>query len=222
MKNRLTKVLLSFFILQSFIIHAQEGLPFWNEIQAFKKEDSLKQPAKNAILFTGSSSIRLWKDLQQVFPNHTIINRGFGGSSLTDMIRYADDIIFRYNAKQLVIYCGENDIASSDTVTGEMVNRRFQKLFSMIREQQPNVPVVFISIKPSPSRWHLRTKMVKANSLIKKFLATKKNTRFVDVWKPMLNKAGTPEEDLFVEDKLHMSAKGYAIWKQKTEPLLIN
>ena len=208
--------------INCIFVFAQEPMPFQDEIQAFKKADSIQQPPTNAILFTGSSSIRLWKDLQQAFPNRTIINRGFGGSSLPEMIYYANDIIFRYNPKQVVIYCGENDIASSDTVTSEMVNRRFQKLFSMIRERQPNVPVIFVSIKPSPSRWHLRAKMIKANSLIKNFLATKKYTAYVDVWKPMLNKAGTPQEDLFIQDKLHMNAKGYAIWKRKIEPLLLN
>jgi lysophospholipase L1-like esterase len=221
MNKWLANLLVCCFLLQNISTGAQDNLPFWNEIQNFKRADSSQPPPGDAILFVGSSSFRLWKNIEQAFPNHTVINRGFGGSSLPDVIRYADDIIFTYQPKQVVIYCGENDLAASDTVTGETVNRRFQTLFSMIRKMQPGVPVVFVSIKPSPSRWHLKTKVIKANLLIKKFLATKRSTRFVDVWTPMLNKAGQPRAELFVEDRLHMNDKGYAIWQQLIEPRLL-
>ncbi len=100
----------------------------------------------------GSSSFRMWKNVQQDFPGYTIINRGFGGSSLPDVINYADEIIFPYEPKQIVIYCGENDLAASDTVTAQMVVDRFKALFFLIRDRMPDVPVVFVSIKPSPSR----------------------------------------------------------------------
>ena len=109
--------------------------PFWNDIHNFKKEDSISSPPKNAILLIGSSSFTMWKDVQDYFPGYTIVNRGFGGSTLLDQIRYADDIIFPYQPKQIVIYCGENDLASSDTVTAAMVVDRFRQLFQIIREK---------------------------------------------------------------------------------------
>lgn len=195
--------------------------PFASEIAAYKKQDSVSFPPPNAILFAGSSSFRLWKDLASYFPGHTIINRGFGGSSLPDVIRYEQDILFPYKPKQVVIYCGENDIAASDTVTAEMVLNRFKQLFTDIRNQLPGVPVMYVSIKPSPSRWAMRDRMMKTNKLIRKYLKRKKHTVFIDVWTKMLEPNGDPQQNLFIEDKLHMNAKGYAIWTKLIEPKLI-
>ena len=104
---------------------AQQSLPFWNEVQDFKKQDSLRFPASNQILLIGSSSFTYWKDVQEYFPRHTILNRAFGGSSLPDLIRYRYDILYPYQPKQILIYCGENDFAASDTVTVETVVNRF-------------------------------------------------------------------------------------------------
>jgi len=220
MKILFRTLLVGFFLLPCIIIHAQKQPPFWNEIQAFKKEDSLTPPKKNPILFVGSSSFRLWTNVQEYFPKHTIINRGFGGSTLTDVIRYEEATIFKYKPRQVIIYCGENDLASSDTVTAKKVLQRFQKLFGDIRKRLPNVPVVFISIKPSPSRWRLKDKIIEANKLVKKFLATKKKTAFADVWPLMLDGEGRPNEALFVEDKLHMNQEGYAIWAKVLDKYL--
>ena len=173
--------------------------PFADEIAAFKKQDSIAFPPKHAILFVGSSSFRKWTDVQQYFPAYPIVNRGFGGSSLPDMIRYANDIIYPYEPKQIIIYCGENDIAAADTVTAQMVLARFTQLFEDIRLHLPKVPVVYISIKPSPSRWRLRNTMMEANTLIKKYLRKKRKTRFVSVWDAMLDESGEPKKDIFIE-----------------------
>jgi lysophospholipase L1-like esterase len=195
--------------------------PFWNDIQNFKKQDSTSFPPKNAILFIGSSSFTNWKDVQEYFPSYTIVNRGFGGSTLLDQIRYEKDIIFSYEPKQIVIYCGENDLASSDTVTASMVFERFKELFQLIREKFTDLPIAYISMKPSPSRRHLFVKMREGNQLIKDFLTSQKNAVFVDVHQPMLNETGQPIPEIFLEDSLHMNAKGYAIWKKEIEPYLI-
>jgi len=214
------RLILFLFLLASAVC-AQQQPPFWNDIQAFKKQDSISPPPKNAILFVGSSSFTNWKDVQDYFPGHTIINRGFGGSSMPDVIRYADDIIFLYKPKQVVIYCGENDLAVSDTVTGELVYKRFMTLFEMIRKNLPNVPVVFVSLKPSPSRWHLRQKMMTANELIKDFLKKRSGTAFVDVYNKMLNAERTPIKEIFLKDSLHMNAKGYVIWQKSIKSYLL-
>jgi lysophospholipase L1-like esterase len=211
--------LLFLFLVGSLI--AQENPPFWDDIQSFKHQDSTQEPPQHAILFVGSSSFTKWTDVQNYFPGYTIINRGFGGSSLPDVIRYENDVIFKYKPKQIVMYCGENDLAGSDTVTAQMVFNRFKKLFSDIRKRFSNVPFVYISLKPSPSRWQLREKMVAANSQIENYLAQKKNTVFVDVYNKMLGPDGTPIKDIYVEDNLHMNAKGYAIWKKEIQPILI-
>jgi len=203
-----------------FAGYSQQQYPFYNDIQAFKHADSLNKPAGNEILFIGSSSFTYWQDVQNYFPGKPIINRGFGGSSLPDVIRYANDIIFSYHPKQIVVYCGENDIASSDTITAAIVLQRFQTLFSMIRKQMPEVPLVYISIKPSPSRKRFMPVMEEANSSIKKFLRKQRNTAFVDVYHKMLNKDGSIKEELFKDDQLHMKANGYAIWQKALAPLL--
>jgi lysophospholipase L1-like esterase len=202
--------------------------PFWNDIQNFKKQDSISFPPKNAILLIGSSSFTMWKDVQSYFPDYTIVNRGFGGSTLSDQIRYANDIIFPYEPKQIVIYCGENDLASSDSVTAQMVFDRFKKLYQMIREKT-KAPVAFISLKPSPSRRHLFAKMNEANQLILEFINLQKsapdsqpvNIEFIDVYQKMLNESGQPIPEIFLEDSLHMNEKGYTIWKKEIEPYLI-
>ncbi|MCP9749712.1 GDSL-type esterase/lipase family protein [Ferruginibacter sp. HRS2-29] len=211
-----------FFSIAFFVvISAATAQPFANDIAAFKKADSISFPAKGQVLFVGSSSFTKWKDVQQYFPAYPIINRGFGGSSLPDVIRYAPDIIYPYHPKQVVIYCGENDFASSDTVTAEMVTGRFKTLFNMIRENLPGVPIAFVSIKPSPSREHLWTKMIASNKAIRKFLKKKKKAAYIDVYTKMFNADGTVMADIFIGDRLHMNAKGYAIWQKAIEPYLV-
>lgn len=203
----------------SFCVSAQ---PFANEIADFRKKDAASFPPKNGILFVGSSSFRLWENLEDYFPGKPLINRGFGGSTLPDVIRYEEDIIFPYAPKQIVIYCGENDIAASDTVSAKLVCGRFEKLFTDIRQRLPDVPVLFVSIKPSPSRWALRDRMIEANKLIRSYLKKQSKAEFVDVWNAMLDATGEPRKDIFRADSLHMNATGYAIWKKLMEPYLLD
>ena len=194
--------------------------PFIDDIQEFKKQDQVHPPPKDAILFVGSSSFTKWKDVSNYFPGYTIINRGFGGSTLPDLIRYADDIIIPYHPKQVVIYCGDNDLASSDAITPDSVFERFRVLFELIRSGLPGENIVYISIKPSPSRARLRDKMDQANLLIKAFLSVNSNTAFVDVYHKMLRPDGSPMSTIFLEDSLHMNASGYTIWQKAITPYL--
>jgi len=209
-------------LLWAGVLMAQEQKPaFWEDIRDFKKADSVAPPPKNAILFIGSSSFTMWKDVQEYFPQYKIINRGFGGSTLLDQVRYINDIVVPYKPKQVIIYCGENDLASSDTVDGKDVARRFQRLFTIIRNKFPKTQVSYISMKPSPSRELLLKKMRSGNDQIKKYLSTKKRTAFIDVYKEMIDDEGKPRTDIFLEDNLHMNKAGYAIWKKAIEPYLV-
>lgn len=200
-------------------IYCQEP-PFYNEIQQFKKHDSISFPPKNAILFVGSSSFQKWHDVQSYFPGYKIVNRGFGGSTLPDVIYYANDIIVPYHPNQVLVYCGDNDLAASDTITPQIVTDRFKTLFHIIRKNVPKANIAYVSIKPSPSRRQLMPKMKQANLLIKSFLNKQKNTSFIDVYHPMLL-GREPIPAIFLEDSLHMNAKGYAIWKKVIQPYLI-
>lgn len=208
-------------ILFLLFVNAVSAQPFINDIRAFRKQDSVTGPQKDVILLIGSSSFTNWKDVQSYFPEYKILNRGFGGSSLTDLIYYADDIVFKYQPKQIIIYCGENDFASNDSLYPAQVAERFYTFFKMIREKFKKVPIAYVSMKPSPSRQHLMTKFNVANVMIRNFLKKKKKTAYIDVYHKMLTAEGTALPDIFLEDKLHMNAKGYAIWKKEIEPYLI-
>jgi lysophospholipase L1-like esterase len=194
--------------------------PFINEINQFRKADSLQAPPQRPILFIGSSSFTYWKDVQEYFPGRTILNRAFGGSSLTHLILYADDVIFRYQPKQIVIYCGENDLAASELVTADSVLQRFKKLFFMIREKLPATPVLYVSMKPSPSRKKLLPSIEAGNQKIKSFLTTQQKSNFLDVYSAMLTPQGAIRSEIFTADSLHMNKRGYALWQPLIEPLL--
>ena len=193
--------------------------PFWNDIAEFKHQDSLQHPPSGAILFIGSSSFRKWTNVQSYFPGYPIINRGFGGSGLPDLIRYAGDIIFPYHPRQIVIYCGDNDLVS-DSVTATMVYNRFVRLYNLIRSRLKEVDIVYVSIKPSPSRQRLMPKMEETNDMIRNFMASYSHATFVDVYHAMLTPQGMPMDDLFIGDKLQMNEKGYKIWQQILLPYL--
>ena len=213
------KRLLTFlFVCSGLVLFAQDR-PFWKEIKEFKRADSVSSPPQNAIVFVGSSSFRMWKELQNAFPQHVVINRGFGGSSLPHVIDYADEIILPYKPKQVVIYCGENDF-TNDTVTSKIVTDRFITLFNLLRKELPRTEIVFVSMKPSPSRQRLMTEIDAANDEIRNFLQSKKRAAYVDIWDDMLDKNGEPRKELFLKDMLHMNAAGYAIWQKAIAPHL--
>jgi lysophospholipase L1-like esterase len=198
------------------------SIPFQAEIDVFIKKDSIAMPAANSILFVGSSSFNYWKDISNYFPGYPIINRGFGGSSLTDIIHFNQETILKYKPKQIYIYCGENDIAASDTITPQIVFERFKTLHSIIRTHLGNnIPVIYVSIKPSVARWSMEDKFVAANTLIRDYINKQKQTQFLDVHSAMLDTNGEVLKDIFIADKLHMNAKGYAIWQKIIAPTLV-
>jgi lysophospholipase L1-like esterase len=212
-------ILLQVIVFMSITAIAQRP-PFWDEIASFKHTDSVTPPPAHPIVFTGSSSFRKWTGVRDAFPGYPIINRGFGGSTFPDVIRYADEVIFKYHPKQVVIYCGDNDLASSDTVTAQVVFRRFNELFTLIRSRLPKADILYVSIKPSPSREKLMPRMEEANKLISDFIGRQKHAAFVDVYHKMLKADGKPIEDIFEADKLHMTQKGYDIWQKIILPYL--
>lgn len=198
----------------------QETSPFWSEIQNFKKADSVDFPPRNGILFIGSSSFRLWTDLETVFEEYQAINRGFGGATLIDVNHYANEIIFPYQPRQIVIYSGENDLPS-DTVTAEILLDRFKTLFTNIRSRMPEVSIAYISIKPSPARSRYIPLIKQCNILVRDYLATQRNTSFINIFPLLLRKDGGLRPELYVGDKLHLNSKGYEIWEKAIAPYLL-
>jgi lysophospholipase L1-like esterase len=197
------------------------AVPFAADIARFKAEDRSNPPAEGQILFVGSSTFTRWTDVGSYFPRHRILNRAFGGSTLLDQIRYANDVIFPYKPKQIVLYCGENDFATDPALTPDTLFRRFQTLYKIIRAGLPRVPLLYIGMKPSPGRWSLAGKFRAANRLIEQFCNNQRRVAFLSTWNVMLNEKGEPKPEIFVGDKLHMNADGYRLWSPLIEPLLV-
>lgn len=214
------KLLLLLYILVSTLIVAQEKPAFWNDIENFKTLNKENPPPKNAILFVGSSSFTMWKDVGEYFPDKTIINRGFGGSSLFDLNFYSDELLKPYQPNQIVIYCGENDFAGNEKLKPRQVFNRYKHFYAEIRKYYPTIPVDYVSIKLSPSREHLWPKFVATNALIKKFMDKQPNAEYIDITKAMNDSSGKIRKDLFLEDMLHMKPEGYQLWKKEMEPYL--
>jgi len=209
-----------FFLFICLGSYAQIQVPFYSEISRFKQADSLYPPQQGSILFIGSSSFTKWTDVQDYFPGYPILNRGFGGSTLLDLIRYTADIVYPYHPKQILIYCGENDLASSDTLSPETLLSRFKFLIKLIRDKYPRIQVDYISMKPSPSRWSMRDRLMKGNSLIREFLKGQKNSSYINIYEAMLDKKGQIRPELYLGDQLHMKPEGYKIWKEIILPYL--
>jgi len=223
MKNNKIYILAIFLLLlNGFSAFSQQKLPFLVQIKSFLKQDSLEFPPKDAILFVGSSSFTNWKDVQEYFPEYKIINRGFGGSSLPDVIRYAPDIIFPYKPSQILIYCGENDFPSGTNTTADTIFNRFTRLHTMIRTALPKTEIIYVSMKPSISRLKYLPEMRRANEMIRKFQKKHRKSGFIDVYSKMILADGSPMPDIFLKDQLHMNKNGYLIWQKAIKPYLKN
>ena len=188
------------------------------EIAAFEAADKTNPPPQNSILFMGSSSIRLWKTLGRDFPRHPVLNRGFGGSQLVDCVNLAERIVFPYRPKQIFLYGGGNDINAGKSpveVFGD-----FKAFVAKVRSQLPGTPIAYISIAPNPARWSQVERVKQANQLIEEYARTDASLKFIDVFSRMLGDDGQPRPELFIEDRLHMNAKGYELWTGVIRPYL--
>jgi lysophospholipase L1-like esterase len=181
------------------------------DIAAFEAQDRTNPPPGNAVLFIGSSSIRLWKTLGQDFPELKVINRGFGGSQVVDSVSFVDRIVVPYRPRQIVMYAGGNDINAGKTP--EQVASDFKDFVAKVHAKLPETKIAYISIAPNPARWAQVERVKRANELVREFTGTDKRLQFIDVFQHMLGKDGKPLPEIFVEDRLHMNEKGYTIWK---------
>lgn len=214
------KIFSAFLMLTFALFFAQEKPMFWQDIQNFKKLNLENPPAENAILLVGSSSFTKWTDVANYFPDKTIINRGFGGSRLTDLNDYAEDLLNPYQPKQIIIYCGENDFADNDKLKADVVVERFKTFYKKVRAKFPKIEVDYISIKYSPSREKLWPQMKEANKKIADFMKKQPNAEFIDITKVMQDENGNVRKDLFVEDMLHMTPEGYRLWTSVMNPYM--
>ena len=193
---------------------------FEKDIQAFEAEDAKQPPPAGAIVCVGSSSMRFWRDtIKEDLAPLTVIPRGFGGSMMNDALYYADRIVFAYKPRAIVIYEGDNDIGSG--IAPETVAETFHAFVAKTHEKLPDARIYVICIKPSIKRWSMWSKMKQANDLIAAECTKDKLLTYIDVATPMIGADGKPLPDIFREDKLHMTRKGYEIWRDTVRPVLL-
>ena len=195
---------------------ASAPAPFADEIAAFEAADRREPPTTGGVLFVGSSSIRLWPRLGDDFPGISVLQRGFGGSQLSDVVRYAPRIVIPYRPRLIVLYAGDNDLWEGKSA--DSVFRDYQAFVTLVHRALPETRIAYISIKPSGSRWAVADKMRAANAMIREHAARDPRLSYVDVFTPMLDSSGNPREDLFVADRLHLNDKGYALWREILRP----
>lgn len=204
-------------------IHATSGAPqaepgrWQKELDEFARQDQEHPPKEGGIVFVGSSSIRLWP-IERFLPGLGIVNRGFGGSEMSDVLEHLDRLVLVHRPRLVVLYAGDNDIAAGEDPA--QVAQEFTELARRLHEALPHTRLVYVSIKPSLARWQLFPQMQQANAAIERYCRDEDRCQFVDVSRVMLDEQGKPRADLFVDDGLHLSASGYQLWSDLVRPLL--
>ncbi len=191
--------------------------PWAGEMARFEQQDRATPPQPGGIVFVGSSSIRRW-DLRRYFPTLPVVNRGFGGSEIHDSIRHVDLLVLRHRPRTVVFYAGDNDLARGKSP--EQVAADFKTFVARVHAALPSTRIAFIAIKPSLRRWNLAGQMREANDQIQTFCESDDRLGFIDVDGPMLGWDEAPRKDLFIEDGLHLTPKGYELWTVLVRPFL--
>jgi lysophospholipase L1-like esterase len=195
-----------------------QNKPFSDELRQFHEKESISMPPSNGIVFVGSSSLRMWTDLEETFKSYHAINRGFGGSELIHANDYIKELVLIHKPRQVVIYSGENDVASGASV--DVTYERFLTLFTNLRKNLPKATITYISMKLSPSRSQFSKIILEANEKIKTYISKQKNASYVDIASKMLDSKGGYRPELFQADMLHMKPAGYQIWTREITPYL--
>lgn len=197
---------------------AQDPSRFANQVSEIQqKYDTLLDTSKETIVFTGSSSVRMWKSLDSMFPEHQIVNSGFGGSQASDLLVYSEELITDFNPKKVFIYEGDNDV-NAKKKSREII-KTFEDIIAKVKAQDDQTEIVIIAAKPSISRWKLKRKYKRLNRKLERLAKKNDLLEFADVWTPMLD-GRTVKQDIFIEDGLHMNAKGYALWYDVIKPYM--
>ncbi len=190
---------------------------FDTKIASFGEIDRATPPPANPILFVGSSSIRLWPT-DSLFSEFPVLNRGFGGSHISDVNHFVQDVVVPYAPQVIVFYAGDNDV--NDGKSPAKVLSDYRNFVSHVRDAGQSPFILFVSIKPSPSRWSVWPQMAEANDLIRTYSESDSLLEYVDLASLMLVPDGRPRGNLFVSDSLHLSDEGYREWTDALRPVL--
>src|SRR5690554_3882841 len=204
--------LTAFLLGLGFHAQAQDPLRFQKEVEQINEKYPTNIQRENLVLFTGSSSIKMWNDLAGYFPAHEVINAGFGGSQTFELLHYVNELVLDYKPKKVFIYEGDNDISSGKSSTEIILT--MHQLVETIDAALPGVEILLIAAKPSISRWHLKDKYVDLNQHFKEYSELFDNVEYVNIWDTMLDAEGSPKREIFLEDNLHMNKAGYDLWAE--------
>ena len=214
-----TALLLLGFVHPAFCAESQHNFARWEkEIAAFEQMDQTNPPPKDGVVFIGSSTIRLWKSLPQDFPNHQVINRGFGGSEIMDATHFADRIIFPYEPRSVFLRAGGNDIHAGKTPA--QVFDDFKEFVATVRAKLPKTEIVFISQSPAIARWSEAENNKALNKLAEDYVRGKPGLKYVETYDIVFGPDGKIRPELFIEDKLHFNAAGYKLLAERVRTVL--
>jgi len=199
---------------------AHNALRWQTSLSDFASSDRANPPGRNGVLFVGSSTIRMWRNMSQDFRQvPVVINRGFGGSTLADCDHYVRELVIQYQPRQVMLYAGDNDLAEGRSPA--QVLESLQHFVNAVRNELPSTQITYISIKPSPARVALAASIRETNALIANYLASLPNAKYIDIHTPMLDANGETRPELFQADRLHLNDTGYALWKSLITPHLV-
>ena len=212
-------LLFALFITGFSALNAQDyrsvAAKFESEVARFESLQSVDEPL---VIFTGSSSVRLYKNVADLSDEVTILNTGFGGSTAFGLLTYLNETVLRFKPKQVFIYEGDNDIAAGRT--NATIIAHLNSVFQRIWEALPETQIVFIAAKPSPLRWNKHEQYEALNAALSRMAGRDRRLVYADVYTPML-RDGSVIEDIFIEDRLHMNEAGYALWDEVMKPLIL-
>ena len=212
-------VLTPIFLLFSYhTLYSQDPGRYAKDIKAIELKYSGKTLPRKLIIFTGSSSLRRWEDLENYFPSKNIINTAFGGSQMSDLLFYSDTVIIKYKPIQVFIYEGDNDLSEGEKP--DEIIKEAELLFNRIHKELPRTEIVIISAKPSPVRWALKVQYLELNSLYKTMEKDRPYLKYIDLWTPLLGPSGQPRGELFISDSLHINNDGYRIWAKEIKKIM--
>ena len=188
------------------------------DIAAFTTWDRKNSTPDDAVLFVGSSSIRFWPTAVY-FSNRKVVNRGFGGAHISDVNHFVQETVFSHDPSVVVFYAGDNDVWAGKREA--QILDDFVEFVSAVQAESTNTPIVFVSLKPSPSRWSVWAEMQAANQTIRSLVDGDPFLHYADVATPMIGNDGVPIPGLFLDDGLHLNAEGYGVWTDVVKTVLL-
>jgi lysophospholipase L1-like esterase len=184
---------------------------FEDDILRFEAADAAQPPPAGAIVLTGSSSIARWNDqAEAALAPLTVIPRGFGGSTMSDLLYYLDRVALAYQPRAILIYEGDNDTAMD--VPNATILNQLRQLIERVHTELPATRIYVLGVKPSILRENIWPVARELNESYRELADSEPLVYYVDVATPLLDDAGRTRPDIYVGDNLHLNDRGNLIW----------